>query len=261
MAPRRLISEPLHVDPALVGAVLASPARRFFALLLDGVILVVPTVAVALAAAALSIYQTDPRGFHAIRTLLAGEQVQASDRAAMRRDLIPLFIRYEARGMPAAATAAAEEGDLAKAADLIRDYDIGFALRFDEGGEAAGTSHHRILFSVDRAIPPALRVVALLGVPALYFTLLTSSRRGATFGKRLLGLRVVRLDGERLSWLESLERFIGYVHIPATMFVSLADLWRDPNRRLPHDRAVHTAVFRVRRREAFPPASRADAAS
>jgi hypothetical protein len=29
------------------------------------------------------------------------------------------------------------------------------------------------------------------------------------------------------------------VHIPGTMFLGVADLWRDPNRRLPHDRVVH----------------------
>ncbi len=247
MASRRLTSEPLQVDPALIGAVLASPARRLLAFLLDGVVLVVPTIAVAVGAAALSIPHSDPRGFHALRAVLTEDQLPPSDRIAIRRDLVPLLIRYEARGMPAAAIAAAEEGDLAKAATLIGDDDIGFALNMSEGSEAA-TPRHGILFPVQNAIPPYLRVVALLGVPGLYFTLLTASRRGATFGKRLLGLRVARLDGERLSLVESLERFVGYVHLPGTMFVSVADLWRDPNRRLPHDRVVHTAVIRYDRR-------------
>jgi uncharacterized RDD family membrane protein YckC len=85
-------------------------------------------------------------------------------------------------------------------------------------------------------------------VGALYFTLLTRGRRGATLGKRLLGIRVVRLDGHRLSLMESFERFAGYLHIPGSLGLSLLDLWHDPNRRLPHDRTVHTAVLSVARR-------------
>ena len=80
---------------------------------------------------------------------------------------------------------------------------------------------------------------------ALYFTLCHSSRRGQTLGKRLLGLRVVQLAGERLSLFESFERAAAYVEIPATLGLCLISLWRDPNRRLPHDRVVHTAVLLV----------------
>ena len=105
----------------------------------------------------------------------------------------------------------------------------------------------RVVVPLKEFIPPGIRAVALFGVPAVYFVLFTRGRRGATIGKRVLGIRVARLDGERLSWLEALERFIGYVDIPATLFLGLTDLWRDPNRRLAHDRTVHTAVFRVRR--------------
>ena len=59
-------------------------------------------------------------------------------------------------------------------------------------------------------------------MPALYFVVLT--RRGATLGKRLAGIEVVRLDGHRLSWFESFERFSAYLHIPASMFVGLIEL-------------------------------------
>ena len=64
----------------------------------------------------------------------------------------------------------------------------------------------------------------------------------------MLGIRVVRLDGHRLSLMESFERFAGYLHIPGSLGIGLLDLWHDPNRRLPHDRAAHTAVVRAPRR-------------
>ena len=63
-------------------------------------------------------------------------------------------------------------------------------------------------------------------------------------GKWITKIQVVRLDGHHLTWLESFERFVAYLHIPATLFIGLVDLWHDPNRRMGHDRAAHTAVLR-----------------
>jgi hypothetical protein len=37
------------------------------------------------------------------------------------------------------------------------------------------------------------------------------------------------------------------------MFLGLTDLWRDPNRRMPHDRVVNTAVFRDTPKQAIAP--------
>ena len=147
--------------------------------------------------------------------------------------------------MPPAMTLAVEEGDLDRAAAPLGERKIAFALGVGEFGEQP-LQPNAIRFPIERLIPGSIRAIALLGVPALYFAGFGRSRRRATPGKRVAGIHVARLDGERLGWLEGIERFIGYVHIPATAFVSLVDLWRDPNRRLPHDRTVHTAVLRGR---------------
>jgi uncharacterized RDD family membrane protein YckC len=74
------------------------------------------------------------------------------------------------------------------------------------------------------ALAIVLLIVALLVVGWLYEALLTSSARGATFGKQALGLRIIRADGERLSFGRATARhflkamitplvplFIGYV--------------------------------------------------
>jgi len=66
---------------------------------------------------------------------------------------------------------------------------------------------------------------------AVYYTLCTAWW-GRTLGKRLAGIRVVRLDGHRLSLAEASSAS------PATCTSPLAgtallDLWRDPNRRMP----------------------------
>lgn len=107
-----------------------------------------------------------------------------------------------------------------------------------KGAELASPLRRTIAFALD---------LALYGVGALHFTLLTA-RRGRTLGKRMLGIRMVRLDGHRLSLVEALERFVGYLHVPGLLLISPSDLWRGPNRRLAHDRIAHTAVVRVRAR-------------
>jgi uncharacterized RDD family membrane protein YckC len=45
-----------------------------------------------------------------------------------------------------------------------------------------------------------LGVIAMLVIGWLYEALMTSGRHGATFGKRALGLRIVRADGAQLSF-------------------------------------------------------------
>ena len=128
--------------------------------------------------------------------------------------------------------------------------EVAEAFGLDESGESPLAPGH-VRVPIEKLIPVGARAMALLGVPARYFTLLTSFL-GATIGKRLAGVRVRRLDGERLSLVESFERFTGYLHIPALLGWPVLDLWRDPNRQLPHDRTVHTVVVRERRRTPEP---------
>ncbi len=249
MAERRLSADPLHVDPALVGLPLASPIRRGCAFYLDLLLLALPTVAVALGATVLALRLQHPAALDAVRTLLKPPPGAAGQAAVRRatRELLPLLVEAKAHGLPLSAVTAVEEGEIDKAAEALEGYDFSFTLNFEEGEHQASVKPRSVVVPLKEFIPLGVRAVALFGVPAAYFVLFTRGRRGATIGKRVFGIRVMRLDGERLSWLEALERFIGYVHIPATLFLGLTDLWRDPNRRLAHDRTVHTAVFRVRR--------------
>jgi uncharacterized RDD family membrane protein YckC len=244
MSIRHLTDEPLRVVPKLVGQPLASPTRRALALVADGVILVLPSVAVALAVALGSLRVSDPRGYRALLDLWTGQSAEPAAQHATLRDIAPVLVQVGAPGLPPAVATAVEEGDLDRAADVLADTELMFSLSFDSpAGEAAPERGVRV--EIGHFIPKMLRGAALYGVAALYFSLLTRGRRGATLGKRLLGIRVARLDGHRLTLMESFERFAGYLHIPGTLGVSLLDLWHDPNRRLPHDRTVHTAVLRV----------------
>ncbi len=91
-------------------------------------------------------------------------------------------------------------------------------------------------------------VVDLLGFgfgwATLYMTLTVSGWKGRTVGKRLLGIRVVRLDGEPLTWWTAFERAGGYAAGFATGLLGFAQIYWDANRQAIHDRIVGTVVVR-----------------
>ena len=139
---------------------------------------------------------------------------------------------------------AVERGDLEAAARALEGCDLMYSLSLgsrEDVKRPPGT----VALELERFIPRPVRGAVLFAVPGLYFTLLTAGAHGRTLGKRLLGVEVVRLDGGRLSLLESLERFGGYFGIAGTVGIGALDLWREPNRRPAHDRAAGTVVLRV----------------
>ena len=81
-----------------------------------------------------------------------------------------------------------------------------------------------------------------LGWSGLYFTFLTGFLRGRTPGKRLLGIRIVRLDGKPLGYWASFERFGGYAASLFTGFEGFLRILWDPNRQGLEDKLAETVV-------------------
>ena len=88
----------------------------------------------------------------------------------------------------------------------------------------------------------------LFGWGTVYMTLFTALWRGRTPGKRVMGLRVVRLTGEPLGLFRSFERAGGYAAGFATGLLGFARVWWDPNRQAIHDKIAETVVVRERLR-------------
>jgi len=82
------------------------------------------------------------------------------------------------------------------------------------------------------------------GWAALYMTVFLSWWKGQTVGKRFMGIRVVRLDGEPITWWVAFERAGGYAAGVATGLLGFAQVWWDANRQAIHDRIVGTVVVR-----------------
>ena len=242
MSERIFDPQALVVDPALAGRLLPLPRRRVLAFAIDYALLLLPTAAAALLFAGLALRLTDPAGFAAVWAVALDMPREPAARHAVLRDLAPVLVRIDAEGLPWAVKADVEAGNLDRAADWLADAELLIALDVG-GGEPQHLAQGTVRLALERLIPGAVRSAALFLVPAIYFAVATA-KWGTTVGKRLLGLRVLRLDGRPLTLFEGIERFGAYFGILGTLGLGLFDLWRDPNRRLGHDRAVDTVVVR-----------------
>lgn len=84
----------------------------------------------------------------------------------------------------------------------------------------------------------------VFGWGTIYLTLFLALWSGRTPGKKLLGLRVVRLNGQPLGLYMSLERAGGYAAGLATGLLGFAQVLWDPNRQAIHDKIAETVVVR-----------------
>lgn len=84
-----------------------------------------------------------------------------------------------------------------------------------------------------------------LGWIGVYFTLVLAWWGGYTPGKRLVGIKVVRLDGRPITLWNAFERFGGYAAGLVTGLVGFAQVLWDPNRQGVQDKIAGTSVIRM----------------
>lgn len=80
------------------------------------------------------------------------------------------------------------------------------------------------------------------GWAALYFSVLTAWWNGQTLGKRLLGLKVVRIDGKSIDLWESIGRYGGYSAGLGTGLLGFLQIYWDANRQAIQDKISETLV-------------------
>ena len=85
------------------------------------------------------------------------------------------------------------------------------------------------------------------GWATFYFTAFIALGKGQTLGKKLLGIRVLQLDGTPLSLWDSFGRYGGYGAGLATGLLGFIQIYWDANRQAIHDKISATVVIDIRK--------------
>jgi hypothetical protein len=142
----------------------------------------------------------------------------------------------------------------------------GGALAVNKSQESSQKSSQKILHQTEKAKPKNVDnstgykgiewmkgIIEDLGLgfgwAAFYFTVLTSIWNGQTPGKKLFNIRVVQLDGTKLSLWDSFGRYGGYGAGLATGLLGFLQIYWDPNRQAIHDKISATIVIDVKKLE------------
>lgn len=157
---------------------------------------------------------------------------RAGDMDIARREALETRLAAEV----AADTMRALEGRVAQLADDVQGVEESLREARSELDELDG----RGVFSTLRSFLDELGFG--FGWASLYFTLMLSWWKGQTIGKRLFRIRVLRLDGEPITWWAAFERAGGYAAGLATGLLGFAQIYWDANRQAIHDRIVGTVV-------------------
>lgn len=179
----------------------------------------------------------------------AADTLSAEDRAAAARDLRALADALAADDSLAVDSLRDAVTPAVAGAELARLRARNDAL--DDRADALGDEVGRLREALDA--PSFLRSARALGADfgltlgwiGVYFTLVLGGWGGYTPGKRLLGIRVVRLDGRPLSLWHAFERFGGYAAGVVTGLVGFAQILWDPNRQGVEDKIAGTVVIRM----------------
>lgn len=85
------------------------------------------------------------------------------------------------------------------------------------------------------------------GWAALYFSIFTAWWRGQTPGKKIMGMKVIKLDNTPLNLWESFGRYGGYAAGLATGLTGFLQVFWDPNRQAIQDKISETLVIDLRK--------------
>ena len=99
----------------------------------------------------------------------------------------------------------------------------------------------------DSAVLMGFRVLLASAVVGLGYVLWFWANRGATPGKKMLGLKIVREDGEDpIGWGTAFMRFVGYMVSGAILYIGFLMIAFNPEKKGLHDMIAKTRVLKVR---------------
>lgn len=241
--------EYFHIDQKLKGAVLGSFSRRFTAYAIDWMIIVlcseylwltIPVFLVFLAFKK-KLRRTMALSRRAIRrnVLLAEHRLET---IGIDQQLRKRFTRYMVIYLYILIYAPIVASLLVLANFIVQSV---FPEAYNS--TAANTaSFFSFLFKPINSLNDAMELLAAFFGALCYFSLFLWKWEGQTPGKRLMHLRVVKLNGKPLTFWNSLERASGYTASAAILLLGFMQYFWEKNRQATHDKISETIVLSTR---------------
>lgn len=244
--------EHLPIAPELLGRELAPVWRRGVAMAIDAVLallfVVLPwTVACGLTAVHLQAPSVIP-----FFSRLWDSDVPAEERGAGKeqvwKEVVELMARRRPDLLSSEALQTLREGRYESAEQILGEgsnLNVQLSEKSPSYFDRSTNTYH---LHGDILFGPMLKVTGGVTGFLIYFTLLLFFLKGRTPGKWLLGLRVARLDGRRLSLWDAFGRAGGYSASLSMIGLGFVEAFWNPNRQTVHDRISGTVVLRWPRR-------------
>ena len=229
-----------------MGAPLATFRRRLGAMVLDTLVfgIIIGTLFVGLTC--LSLYHEDPTFFPRLKSVNGKTDQDELSRA--RKQLSLDFLKLVDKRCPDAFSSEIKtfiaEDNAFEAGKVLPLEEL--AIGFGSGPTKATQSNGQTTLSLgtDLVLGSASSVMSWGAFFVGWFTVWTRLGKGRTFGKKLLGIQVIRLDDKPLTWWDCFSRAGGYGASAATLFLGFLEAIFHPNRQAIHDRISGTVVIR-----------------
>ncbi len=245
---RRVVTqEPALIAEEHLGRPLGGFRRRLVAFLVDLIVMGLIVLPLFAGLSALSLHRADPELWPAIRAYQ--RLPEGEERAALRKEASFRFFRILGERRPELmdpeALAALEAGELENFWELFGDEDSSLVLTLgNETSIGRQNGQRQIVLGTDILLGGLGSFLTWGAALVGWFTLITWFRRGRTPAKWIFRLRVVRLDGKRLTLWDSFSRAGGYGASAATLFLGFLEAAWHPNRQALHDKVSATVVLR-----------------
>jgi len=234
----------LSVDPSLINQRLASYLRRSVAFFVDLIFMLILTLCLI----CVSLKISSPKLVSAIYNLIDSDSETLDEPAG--KQLLDLYAALEQENpgiLPEDIKRAVSIWDYEYFKEEGGQKTISLTGDFFSSQKSEVTEAGHIILRSDITFTGKRIFFSGFSSLLVYFTFLLWLGKGQTPGKKLMGIRVVKLSGAKISLMDAFERAGGYSASLSTCFLGFLDIFRAPNRQTLHDRVCGTVVIRSAR--------------
>lgn len=235
----------IKVDESLQGAHLAAFSRRSTAYALDWLMVFLCTTFLPVTVLTVIIFLVVKNKFQA--TIAEGNELLNTNLHHLDNRLAEYDIEKELRQRFSKVLSIAIRVAIALIVATPLLIGLGLLAHFlwpSQVGSVSGSlNNDNILSYTFDELYSVVRFLARFMGAVLYFSFFTWRWNGQTPGKRLMGIRVVKLNGEPITLYDSFERVSGYASSASLFLLGFFQFFWDKNHQATHDKLSETIVI------------------